>query len=65
MTAIESQETHRSEAVEPDVSMIMPCYNEEESIGYTIPRLLNAFQEAGIRLQLVAVDNAPPTGPPS
>jgi glycosyltransferase involved in cell wall biosynthesis len=35
----------------------MPCYNEEESIPYTIPRLLQAFERAGHRLQLIAVDN--------
>jgi len=35
----------------------MPCYNEEEAIVYTIPRLVEAFQKARIRLQLVAVDN--------
>jgi len=35
----------------------MPCYNEEESIGYTIPHLVQAFEARGHRLQLVAVDN--------
>ena len=42
---------------EPDVSFVMPCYNEEESIGYTIPHLVQAFEARGHRLQLVAVDN--------
>lgn len=42
---------------EPDLSLVMPCYNEEEAVGYTIPRLVGAFQRAGYRLQLVAVDN--------
>jgi glycosyltransferase involved in cell wall biosynthesis len=41
----------------PDVSFIMPCYNEEEIIGYTIPKFVLAFENAGIRLQLIAVDN--------
>jgi glycosyltransferase involved in cell wall biosynthesis len=35
----------------------MPCYNEEAVVGYTIPRLLNAFETAGYRLELIAVDN--------
>ncbi|MCG3207759.1 MAG: Undecaprenyl-phosphate 4-deoxy-4-formamido-L-arabinose transferase [Anaerolineae bacterium] len=43
--------------VGPDVSFIMPCYNEEEVVGYTIPRFVRAFEQAGYRLQLVAVDN--------
>jgi len=41
----------------PDVSFVMPCYNEEEAIVYTIPRLMEAFQKARYRLQLIAVDN--------
>jgi glycosyltransferase involved in cell wall biosynthesis len=41
----------------PDLSLIMPCYNEEAIIGYTIPRMLAAFDRAGYRLELIAVDN--------
>ena len=41
----------------PDVTFIVPCYNEEAIIEYTIPRLLKAFEQAGYRLELVAVDN--------
>lgn len=41
----------------PHVSFIMPCYNEEEAIRYTIPHLTAAFTEAGYRIELVAVDN--------
>lgn len=41
----------------PDLSLIMPCYNEEAVVGYTIPRLLAAFDKAGYRLELIAVDN--------
>jgi glycosyltransferase involved in cell wall biosynthesis len=44
-------------AAEPDISLIMPCYNEEENLGYTIPRLISAFAKEGYRLQLVAVNN--------
>ncbi len=42
---------------EPELSFVMPCYNEEEIIGYTIPRFAAAFKKAGIRLELIAVDN--------
>lgn len=35
----------------------MPCYNEEAILGYTIPRLLSVFEEAGHTLELIAVDN--------
>ena len=41
----------------PEVSFIMPCYNEEEVIPQTIPDLCDAFAARGHRLQLVATDN--------
>ena len=41
----------------PDISFIMPCYNEESVIGYTIPKLVDAFEKAGHCLELIAVDN--------
>lgn len=41
----------------PDVSFIVPCYNEEEMVGYTLPRLHTAFEKAGYNLEILAVDN--------
>lgn len=41
----------------PTLSMIMPCYNEEDVIGYTIPRLVHAFDQAGYPLELIACNN--------
>ncbi|MGE0104497.1 MAG: glycosyltransferase family 2 protein [Blastocatellales bacterium] len=46
-----------NDASTPDLSLVMPCYNEEAIIGYSIPRLLSAFEKAGYRLELIAVDN--------
>lgn len=40
----------------------MPAYNEEEIIGYTMHRLVSAFDKAGYRLELVAVDNGSEDG---
>ncbi|MGE0812368.1 MAG: glycosyltransferase family 2 protein [Vicinamibacterales bacterium] len=42
---------------EPHLSLIMPCYNEEESIPYSVPRLIRAFEREHYRLQLITVDN--------
>lgn len=42
---------------EPELSFVMPCYNEQDIIGYTIPRFTAAFKRAGIKLELIAVDN--------
>lgn len=40
-----------------DVSLVLPCYNEEDCLRRTVPPLAEAFQGAGVRLQLVLVDN--------
>ena len=42
---------------EPDISIVMPAYNEEEIVAYTVRRLAHAFDSAGYKLQLVVVDN--------
>ena len=41
----------------PNLSLVMPCYNEEDIVEYTINRLLEAFRRAGYQLELIAVDN--------
>jgi glycosyltransferase involved in cell wall biosynthesis len=41
----------------PEVSFVMPCYDEQEVIPYTVPQLCAAFEKAGVRLELVACDN--------
>jgi glycosyltransferase involved in cell wall biosynthesis len=43
--------------VNPELSLIMPCYDEQDVIPYTVPQLVQAFAEAGHRLELVACDN--------
>jgi len=47
----------RDRSLTPDLSFVMPCYNEQEIIGYTIPKMVKAFETAGHTLELVAVDN--------
>jgi len=44
-------------AVIPDVSIVVPCYNEEECLHETIPPLAAAFEEAGIDIEIILVDN--------
>jgi glycosyltransferase involved in cell wall biosynthesis len=41
----------------PDLSFIVPCYNEEEVLPSTVGKLMRAFERAEIRLELVCVDN--------
>jgi glycosyltransferase involved in cell wall biosynthesis len=41
----------------PDLSLVVPCYNEQEIVGSTIADLMTAFGAAGHDLEIVAVDN--------
>ncbi len=43
--------------VPPHLSLIMPAYNEEDIIRYTIHHLINAFARMGYNLEIIAVDN--------
>ena len=40
-----------------DLSMVMPCYNEEDILGYTLEKLVSAFNDSEYQLELIAVDN--------
>jgi glycosyltransferase involved in cell wall biosynthesis len=42
---------------DPELSLVMPCYNEEAIVSHTISKLLDIFAKAGYRLEIVAVDN--------
>lgn len=41
----------------PQLSLVMPAYNEEDIVEYTIRHLLDAFTRLGYGLEIVAVDN--------
>lgn len=42
---------------EPELSLVLPCYNEEALVRQTATRLIEAFRAAGVELELVLVDN--------
>ena len=42
---------------DPELSLVMPCFNEEAIVSHTIAKLLDAFAKAGCRVEIVAVDN--------
>lgn len=51
------KDTTATSADTAELSLVMPCYNEQECVANTIRRLLAAFEAAGHRLEIVAVDN--------
>lgn len=52
-----SEKINLSKPDRPDLSLAIPCYNEEDSLQNTITRLVKCFQEREINLELVIVDN--------
>lgn len=54
-----TQEIRQSE---PEITFVMPCYNEADVVGYTVPQLADAFRKAGHELLLVCVDNGSTDG---
>jgi glycosyltransferase involved in cell wall biosynthesis len=52
-----TNENIRANNFQPDISVVMSCFNEEEIVGYTISQLVTAFDKAGHRLELIAIDN--------
>ena len=51
-----------SEGSPLDVSVVIPCLNEANSIGYCVEKALAAFQAAGLRGEVVVSDNGSTDG---
>ncbi|MDX1576898.1 MAG: glycosyltransferase family 2 protein [Gemmatimonadota bacterium] len=45
------------EVSQPDLSIVIPCYNEEDCLPDTIPPLAAAFDRAGVATEIILVDN--------
>ncbi len=41
----------------PDLSIVLPCFNEEEGIGYILPELVNQFNQSRFKVELVVCNN--------
>jgi glycosyltransferase involved in cell wall biosynthesis len=46
-----------SRSGDPELSLVIPCFNEEAVVSHTIGKLFDAFTKAGYRLEVIAVDN--------
>src|SRR5204862_4459402 len=45
-----------------DVSVVIPCLNEEKSLGLCVDKAINAFREHGISGEVVVSDNGSTDG---
>ena len=52
----------QSEQSPLDVSVVIPCLNEANSIGYCVEKAIAAFQAAGLRGEVVVSDNGSTDG---
>jgi len=52
-----SEETHRQGAQDLEVSIVMPCLNEEETIGECVIKARKCLDDHGIRGEIVVSDN--------
>jgi glycosyltransferase involved in cell wall biosynthesis len=49
-------------AAELDVSVVLPCLNEEETVAATVEKARRWFAEAGVRGEVIVVDNGSTDG---
>ncbi len=40
-----------------EISIVMPCLNEEEAVAYCVRRAISAFEENGLRGEVIVADN--------
>lgn len=43
--------------VSPDVSVVIPMFNEGENVTYVVPPLVSSLRSAGVSFEIVLVDN--------
>jgi polyisoprenyl-phosphate glycosyltransferase len=46
----------------PDVSVVLPCYNERDHVELEVKRIRNAFEAAGMSYELICVDDGSTDG---
>ena len=47
---------------EPIVSVVLPTYNEAQSLRVVVPRILETLHEAGLAAEIIVVDDDSPDG---
>jgi glycosyltransferase involved in cell wall biosynthesis len=55
---ITSETTDRNASAEPVISVVIPCLNEEQSVGKCVEKALRGIEKTGMRGEVVVVDNA-------
>ncbi len=58
----EKEPTARHPAAELDVSVVIPCLNEANSLALCIEKAMKAFQQSGLRGEVIVADNGSTDG---
>ena len=58
----EEREARRDADVAVNVSVVIPCLNEANSIGVCVSKAISAIQSAGLRGEVVVADNGSTDG---
>ena len=61
-SAIEQSQGITAVADLPEVSVVIPCLNEAQSIGFCVDKALGAFRDGGISGEVVVSDNGSTDG---
>src|SRR5262249_26613674 len=62
MTQIDQNASHASPEVRPELSIVIPCLNEAETIGTCIEKAQRALRDYGISGEVVVADNGSTDG---
>ena len=62
VTAEETHSSSRKEFHRLEVSVVIPCLNEANSLAFCVKKAINAFAEAGLRGEVVVADNGSTDG---
>jgi glycosyltransferase involved in cell wall biosynthesis len=60
--ALEQESLARQPSTELEVSVVIPCLNEANSLGFCIEKALIAFRKAGLRGEVIVADNGSTDG---
>lgn len=52
-----SPQNQRPDSRQPDFSLVIPCYNEQEVVRNSVERVLEVFNRKNVNIELVLVDN--------
>jgi len=62
MTSDASSAVRVSDAIPVDVSVVIPCLNEANSLAFCVDKAVNAFRKAGLSGEVVVADNGSTDG---